>query len=110
MATLVLPIRSDFKAYDFQIELEGVIYTLDFGFNTRSQRWYMSIYDQAKENLLIGDIPVLINIPLHDQYIDEALPPGRFIALNETGKYEEANDSNFGSEVKLFYEESEETA
>lgn len=107
MATLVLPIRSDFKAYDFQIDLEGVIYTLDFGFNTRSGRWYMSIYDQAKENLLIGDIPILINIPLHDQYIDETLPPGRFIALDESGQNLEATDESFGNEIKLFYEESE---
>lgn len=110
MATLVLPIRSDFKAYDFQIDLEGVIYTLDFGFNTRAGRWYMSIYDQAKENLLIGDIPVLINMPLHDQYIDVELPPGRFIALNETGSNEEAGINNFGSEVKLFYQESGDVA
>ena len=106
MATLVLPIRSDYKAYDFQVDLEGIIYTLDFGFNTRSSRWYMSIYDQAKENLLIGDIPVLINIPLHDQYIDENLPPGRFIALDETGNNKEATVDNFGTDIKLFYQES----
>lgn len=106
MATLVLPVRSDFNAYDFQIDLEGVIYTFDFGFNARSQRWYMSIYDQAKENLLIGDIPVLINVPLHDQYINELLPPGRFIALDETGQNREASSENFGTEIKLFYEES----
>lgn len=106
MATLVIPVRSDFAAYDFQIDLEGIVYTLDFGFNQRSERWYMSIYDQAKENLLIGDIPILINIPLHDQYIDERLPPGRFIAINETGKNEQATIDNFGSDIKLLYEES----
>lgn len=106
MATLVLPIRSDFKAYDFQIDLEGIIYTFDFGFNTRAKRWYMSIYDQAKENLLIGDLPVLINVPLHDQYIDESLPPGRFIALDETGQDSEATSENFGTEIKLFYQEA----
>jgi len=65
----------------------------------------MSIYDQAKENLLIGDIPILINIPLHDQYIDEALPPGRFIAIDESGKNREASVNNFGTEIKLFYQE-----
>lgn len=106
MATLVLPVRSDFKAYDFQVDLEGVIYTLDFGFNTRSGRWYMSIYDQSKDNLLIGDIPILINIPLHDQYIRDGLPPGRFVALDETGNSLQATSENFGTEIKLFYEES----
>ena len=107
MATLVLPIRSDFKAYQFQIDLEGVIYTLDFGYNVRSERWYMSIFEQDAETLLVGDIPILINIPLHDQYIKEGLPPGRFIALDETGNNQEATSGNFGTDIKLFYEESE---
>ena len=106
MTTLVLPVRSDFNAYDFQMELESVIYTLDFGFNSRSSRWYMSIYDQSKENLLVGDIPILVSIPLHDQYIDPLLPPGRFIAVNETGTNEQPTRDNFGVDVKLFYQES----
>lgn len=106
MAILIIPVRSDIKAYQFQLDLEGVIYTFDFGFNTRSGRWYMSIFDQSGENLLIGDIPILINIPLHDQYIDTRLPPGRFVAIDETGKNKEATVSNFGTEIKLFYEES----
>lgn len=107
MATLTIPVRSDVKAYQFQMDLEGIIYTLDFGFNTRSGRWYMSIYNQTAETLLIGDIPILINIPLHDQYIDVDLPPGRFIAIDETGQNKEATVNNFGTEIKLFYEESE---
>lgn len=107
MATLVLPVRSDITAYQFQMDLEGIIYTLDFGYNNRSGRWYMSIFDQVANTLLIGDIPILINIPLHDQYIDTSLPPGRFIALDETGQNNEATIDNFGNEIKLFYEESE---
>ena len=107
MTTLVMPIRNDVDAYQFQIELESVIYTLDFGYNTRSGRWYMSIYDQVGEVLLVGDIPILINIPLHDQYIDTALPPGRFVAIDETGQNKEATADNFGTEIKLLYEESE---
>jgi len=106
MTTLVLPVRSDFKAYDFQIDLEKVVYTLDFGYNSRSASWYMSIFDQAKENLLIGDVPILIDIPLTDQYVDERLPPGRFIAINETGDNSEAASENFGTDIKLLYQES----
>jgi len=106
MATLIIPVRSDFKAYDMQVDLEGTVYTLDFGFNTRSNRWYMSIYNQAKTNLIVGDLPILVNVPLIDQYVDEALPPGRFIALNEAQYGIEATSENFGNEVKLFYEES----
>ena len=106
MATLVLPVRSDFDAYQFQIDLEGTIYTLDFGYNNRTSRWYMSIFEQDGETLIVGDIPILINIPLHDQYIVEGLPPGRFIAFDETGLKRSPSRLNFGSEIKLFYEES----
>jgi hypothetical protein len=106
MATLILPVRSDFKAYRFQVDLEGVIYTLDFGYNERSERWCFSIYAQDGETLLLGDIPILINIPLHDQYVTDDLPPGRFIAMDETGQNREATSENFGTEIKLFYQES----
>lgn len=106
MTTIVIPVRSDFSAYVFQIDLEGVIYTLDFGFNSRSSRWYMSIFDSTGEILIIGDIPILINIPLADQYIDKRLPLGRFIAIDETGNNAQPTADNFGTDIKLFYEES----
>ncbi len=107
MATLVLPARSDFDAYNFQIDLDGTIYTLDFAYNYRSETWYVSIFEQDGETLIVGDIVILINIPLHDQYIDERLPPGRLIAMDETGQNREAGRYNFGSEIKLFYQEAE---
>ena len=107
MATLVLPVRSDFPAYQFQVDLEGQIYTLDFGFNTRGGLWYMSIFSSDGETLLIGDIPILINIPLADQYIDKRLPLGRFIAIDETGNNQNPTIDNFGTDIKLLYQEAE---
>lgn len=106
MATLILPVRSDFSSYRFQMDLEGTIYTLDFGFNFRSERWYMSIYDSTGETLIVGDISILINVPLADQYIDKRLPLGRFIAIDETGNNNEATIDNFGTDIKLMYQES----
>lgn len=106
MATLVMPVRSDFPAYQFQVDIEGTIYTLDFGFNTRSGRWYMSIFDSTGETLIVGDIPILINIPLADQYIDKRLPLGRFIAIDETGNNQNPTEDNFGTDIILLYEES----
>lgn len=108
MAYIRIPVRSDFKAYRFQVELESTIYTLDFGFNSRSNLWYMSIYDQAGENLVVGDIPIQVNAPLTDQYVAEGLPPGRFIAIDETGKGKDPGVLDLGNRVKLIYEESSE--
>ena len=106
MATIIIPVRNDLPAYKFKIDLEGVMYVLDFGFNDRSKIWYMSILDQS-EKLVIGDLPILVNVPLTDQYVKKGLPPGRFIAIDETGKKQNPKIDNFGSDVKLFYQESD---
>lgn len=106
MATIVIPVRSDLPAYKFRISLDQTIYVLDFGYNTRADQWYMSIFDQA-ETLLVGDIPIQVNVPLTDQYIRKGMPPGRFVAVDETGKNRNPSISNLGSEIKLFYQEAE---
>lgn len=106
MATLLLPVRSDFKAYSFQLELETVVYTFFFGYNTRRARWYMRIEDVAGVEIL-NDIPILVNIPLTDQFRLTGLPPGRFIAIDETGQNRNPTAENFGTDIKLFYQESE---
>lgn len=105
MTTLVLPVRSDFKQYSMKLELELVVYTFTFGYNTRRQRWYMDIADQAGNEILNG-VPVLINIPLCDQYIDLRLPPGRFIAIDKTGNNKIPGEDDLGKDVKIYYEES----
>lgn len=104
MATIIVPARSDLPAYKFSMDLDGTIYVLDFGFNARTNLWYMSIIDQS-DNLIIGDIPILVNIPLTDQYVKKGLPPGRFIAIDETGKKQNPGIKDLGTTVKLFYQE-----
>jgi hypothetical protein len=45
MAILEIPLRNDVPAYTFQIELEGVTYTLTVSFNARMNRWTMDVAD-----------------------------------------------------------------
>lgn len=106
MATITIPVRNDFPAYKFSMDLDGVIYVLDFGFNSRSNLWYMSILSQD-ETLIIGDLPILVNVPLTDQYVIKGLPPGRFIAIDESGNKKNPGLNEFGANVKLFYQEAE---
>ena len=107
MTTLVMPIDSDDFSYDFQINLENVIYTLDFDYNTRSEQWRVSVFDSSGENLLLGAIPILTDIPILYPFRNtEGLPPGEFVALDETGQGRNASRDNFGTEIKLFYDEA----
>jgi hypothetical protein len=104
MATLTIPVRSDIKAYDFQINLDGIVFILEFGFNTRANRWYMSIYDQS-EDLILGDIPLLTDTLFLDQYVDDRLPPGEFLLLDETGEGKNPGPEDLGNDVKMLYRE-----
>ena len=36
MSVLELPVSSDLNSFDFQIDLEGAVYTLRFHFNTKT--------------------------------------------------------------------------
>lgn len=105
MSVQELPLRSDFKAYNFQVDLDGQTYTLRFRFNTRMGRWIMDIADAAGVDILTG-VVVLTNLPLTDQYLHlEAMPQGRFIAIDETGENKDAGENDLGNDVKVVYEE-----
>ena len=107
MALLTIPIDNENAAYDFQVDLDGVTYTLDFKFNGRSNLWQMSILDAEGDNLIIGAVPVLTNAVLNYPYLaTPGTPPGTFIAIDETGQEQNANRDNFGTDIKLFYEEN----
>ena len=105
MAFLEIPTNSDNEHFDFEIDLEGTVYTLEFKYNKRRDLWTMAILD-ASENLLLGDIPLLVDVPLLDQYVNENLPPGRFILLDETGEQRDPGRNDLGTTIKLFYDEA----
>lgn len=105
MAVLELPVRSDFKAYSFQTELDGVVYTLTFRFNDRMSLWVMDIGDSSGNEILNG-ILLQTDVALTDQYVKEDLPPGRFICIDESGESKDAGVDDLGNDVKLLYEEA----
>lgn len=105
MAFIEIPTRSDLKAYELQIELDGTVYTLGLRFNERLGLWMMDIAD-ANENDLLNGIPLLTNVPLTDDYVAEGLPPGRFICEDTTGQNRDAGVEDLGNTVRLLYEEA----
>ncbi len=49
---------------------------------------------------------LLTNYPLTDQYADTALPPGRFVCIDESGEDKDPGTDDLGNDVKLLYEEA----
>lgn len=105
MALIEIPTRSDLKAHEFQIELDGVVYTLGFRYNERMGRWIMDIASATGAEVLNG-IVLLTNVPLTDDYVIDGLPPGRFICEDRTGSNKDAGQEDLGNDVRLLYSEA----
>lgn len=105
MAVLLMPIRSDLPSYEFQIDLEGSLYTFRFKFNRRMERWSMDIADENGVALLVG-IPLHIDLDLIRRFKNTGLPPGNFYLVDESGEGKPATRETMGGDHKLFYIEA----
>lgn len=103
MATLfTIPVGNVLPWMTFKITLSNVIYSLDFKYNTRMQRWTMDINDPSQNPLLTG-IPLLIERNLTFQYFYLAIPPGVFFCTDDTGQETQPTLFSFGLDHTLFY-------
>ena len=84
MAIFQLPIESKTDAYDFQVDLDGVPFYLQFHFNSRAGFWIMDILDGNRDPVLVG-VWMQTNVPVTDTWIFENIPQGRFILIDESG-------------------------
>lgn len=107
MAIVVIPIRSDLPAYDFQIELEGVLYGLSFSYNTRAGWWVMDILDVNEEPVLMG-VRMITGWLMTERFVMEGKPPGDFFILDTSGKNEDPGQNDFGTTKLLMYADSTE--
>lgn len=105
MAILKMPIRNDIPAYTLNIELEGIAYILEFRFNSRQNRWIFDISDSIKDPIVQG-VPILIETDLFLKFKDSRLPPGGFIAIDQSGNRNQPDRLNFGNDVVLLYFDS----
>lgn len=105
MAIQELPVNSKTTDYNFSTNLDGTIYLLEFRYNFKSQLWYMGI-NTVNNDPIRKSIPVLLGESLFLQYVDSRLPPGELFAVDMDNTFEEANEEDFGSRVKLFYQEA----
>lgn len=107
MAYLEIPLRTDIYSYTEKVTLDGVVYTLEFHYNSRKDVWVMDIGDSAGVVLLAG-VPLIIDYPLTARFIGviEGLPPGQFVMVDETDQERNAGRDNLGNDIKLIYVEA----
>lgn len=105
MSTLELPVRSDFQAYGFDVDLEGTPFRLDFQFNERLEKWIMGISDTVGNEIILGLI-LQVDRFLTKNIVREGEPPGQFLLIDETGQQRDPGRSDLGNDIKLLYIEA----
>lgn len=94
--------QGDQAPYDFQVELDAVVYTLGFRYVERTKRW---LYDVATADgtMLVQGQPVLNAYPLLQRFLDGQLPPGDMRAVATSEPAREADVDELGTRVLLVY-------
>lgn len=98
----IIPLKNNVFFYKFRINLSSVLYTLQFRYNGRMNRWIMDVSDAAG-NQIVSGLPLLIKRNLAGQYVTLSLPPGIFIADDVTNNDAQPTQFSFGLQNFLYY-------
>jgi len=104
MAIVEIPISSDSGNYNFQTELDGTDYILRFRYNGRSTSWYMDMSTPENAPIIMG-IKIVVGTELLSSFKHLAIPQGIMYAVNLENVNQEPTRNNFGSEIRLVYNE-----
>ena len=100
MTTKSIPLRNDIFQYSFTIEMDGVVYLLQIGYNLRSDSWRMRFGD------IITPIRLTLGTDLLSQFRHLEVPPGELRMLDLDEMNTEPNKTNLGDRVVMQYEEA----
>lgn len=104
-----VPITSDFDDYSFTINLDGTIYELAFRWNSRKEKWFvsMSLEDGTP---IVGMRPVIADWPPFARFRNASLPPGELMFIDTSGQNIDPGHDDLGSRVLLIYLEEVDVA
>lgn len=105
-----IPLRSDLPHFDLQAVLSGVVFTLEFKWNTRERAWYLNVQSETGEDVVSG-IKLIVDFPLGRRTPNRARPAGVLIAVDTSdagqnpGWDDVAQKGDLGNRVQLLYYE-----
>jgi len=103
MSIAILPIDADAAAYTVDVSLSGSIYRLHVKWNTRAANWSLGI--GLTDGTMIAAALILPDWQLFRQINDERMPPGRLIAIDQSGAGEPPSRFDLGSRVVVVYDD-----
>jgi len=99
-------------SYEQNVVLDGTTYTVAVYFNPRiddgAGKWFISLADQNR-NMLCAPVPITVNWPLFDRFIDLVTLPGTIFAFDTSGQNLDPGQFDLGDRVRLYYLEANST-
>lgn len=83
MIQIDLPLPPPSAKFTQQTTIDGQVYTFEFMWNARMQKWLMTLSDQDGVAIRSG-ITMVRDFPLIRRVVDERRPPGDFMLLKDT--------------------------
>lgn len=99
---MCIPISSAQSSFKLRAELDDKEYVLQFSWNTRLGRWFVSLMDSVENPLIMG-IMLVTNTPLFNRFRGEQYPQGTMILYNAAGQSYEAGRNDLGNTHYLVY-------
>jgi len=109
MAIDLIPTSTTLPYYEFEVELDGVEFKLEFRYNDRDSSWYMTVLD-SQDALLRAGIRVVLNWSLLRLWADVTAPDGALQTVNEGKVLLPPTLNQLGAEVLLTYLDAAELA
>lgn len=99
---IVIPLRPNLPSYDEQIQLDGVLYTLQVKWNVRYSTWFLTVLDGNADTVLVGGKAIRANFPLAP-YTTARQPPGAQVPVDTSQQGLDPVLTDLGTRVHLLY-------
>ncbi len=109
MAIERLPTSTVLAFYEFEIELDGVEFRLEFRFIERDDSWSMTIRD-TDDVILRAGLKVVLSWDMLRLWAEATRPEGEIISVNQGNVLAPPTLNQLGKEVLLNYLDSAELA
>jgi len=97
-----IPTDKNLPRYTERVSLSKTTYTLTFAYNTRADRWFLSVMDSVGTPIIMG-LPLLVMRDALGPYRTLAIPPGQLVTLDYSGRSTSPGLSDFLLDHALVY-------
>jgi hypothetical protein len=107
VAIFTVPIQPGIPHQEMQLPIADRVYTLEFRWSVREERWYMSVFDEERVPIVVG-IAIVLNFPLAPRCVSEDFWAGVMYAFDTTAANAEPSLTDLGGRVLVIYDDLEE--